>query len=91
LMRGFFMAAWFIHIVMCALIGWAASLVMRSDKKHSVAMNIGAGLAGAWAAGLIIGGGLISREPGIWTLLAAFGGAILVVGATNFFRKGRIR
>jgi uncharacterized membrane protein YeaQ/YmgE (transglycosylase-associated protein family) len=90
-MRGFFMAAWFIHIVLCALMGWGASRVMRSDNKHSVAMNIGAGLAGAWAAGLIVGGGLISREPGILTLLAAFGGAILVVGATNFFRKGRWR
>jgi hypothetical protein len=45
----------------------------------------------AWAAGLLVGGGLISREPGLLTLIAAFGGAILVVGATNFFRKGRIR
>ncbi len=85
------MAAWFIHIVMCALMGWGASHVMRSDRNHSVAMNIGAGLVGAWAAGLLIGGGLISREPNLLTLITAFGGAMLVVGATNFFRKGKIR
>jgi uncharacterized membrane protein YeaQ/YmgE (transglycosylase-associated protein family) len=83
------MAAWLIHFVICALMGWGASRILGAEKDHSVAMNAGAGLVGAWIAGLVMNGGLISREPRLIDLIGAFGGALLVVAALRFIRARR--
>jgi uncharacterized membrane protein YeaQ/YmgE (transglycosylase-associated protein family) len=90
-MRGFFMSAWFIHILICALLGWIAAILLRADRTHGVGMNILAGLGGAWIAGFFTSGGLISREPTLLSLAVALAGAITVVGAINLVRKGRLR
>jgi uncharacterized membrane protein YeaQ/YmgE (transglycosylase-associated protein family) len=90
-MRGFFMAtviAWFVHIVLCAVMGWVASHLLGVDEKHSVGTNIAAGLGGAWIASLIFKGGLISREPTLFALFAAFSGALIVVALLRFVRTG---
>ncbi len=84
---GFFVAAWFIHIVICGMMGWLASLLLGRDRDMPVALNILAGLGGAWVSGLVFGGGLISREPGLLTLFAAFVGALLVVWIVNYVQR----
>ncbi len=81
------MAAWFIHIIICGLMGWLASRLLGRDRDMPVGWNILAGLGGAWVAGFIFKGGLISREPGFLTLLAAFAGSLLVVWIVNHIRK----
>ncbi len=81
--------AWFIHIVICAVMGWAASHLLRVDEKHSVGMNILAGVAGAWVASLLFKGGLISREPSLFALFASFSGALIVVTLLRFLRQGK--
>ncbi len=91
MMRGFFMAAWFIHLLICALLGWAAAILLRADRTNGVGMNVIAGLVGAWIAGFFTSGGLISREPSLITLASALIGAITVVGGINLVRKGKLR
>jgi uncharacterized membrane protein YeaQ/YmgE (transglycosylase-associated protein family) len=82
------LAAWFIHLIICAIMGWAAARLLGVHDKHSVATNILAGVAGAWIASLIFKGGLISREPGFFALFVSFAGALIVVAAMRFVRTG---
>jgi uncharacterized membrane protein YeaQ/YmgE (transglycosylase-associated protein family) len=89
--RGFFVTNFFILLVIGGILGWLASVVMRTDKEQGVLLNILVGASGAYIAGLVTNGGAINRSLSGWSLLAAFCGAVLVLGIANLIRKGRIR
>ena len=81
-----------IWLIVCGLIGWLASLVMRTDAQQGIILNIVVGIIGALIAGLIFGGGLTSSEPLdltniLWSLL----GAIILLAIVNLVRRGSVR
>lgn len=86
-----------ITLIMGGIIGWLASKVMNTDAQQGIFLNIVVGcvgsLIGKFVAGSLLGMGGMGLRDGIDipSLIAAFVGAIVLLGAINFFRRGSIR
>lgn len=85
-----------IWLVVGGLLGWIASIIMRTDGQQGVLMNIIVGIVGAFLAGLLLtplfGESTINSSnfsvPG---LLISLVGAIILLGIVNLFRRGSVR
>ena len=86
-----------IVLIMGGLIGWLASIVMRTDAQQGILLNIIVGIVGSF-----IGNGLLgfifpgsdtigSWPPSIGAVLAAFVGALILLALVNLVRRGRAR
>lgn len=87
---------WIIAIIMGGIIGWLASIVMRTDAQQGIFLNIVVGCVGSilgrFLFGGLLGGGHLRGDAFDWrTLLTAFLGAIILLAAVNLFRRGRLR
>jgi uncharacterized membrane protein YeaQ/YmgE (transglycosylase-associated protein family) len=74
-----------------ALVGWLASLLMRTNARQGALMNIIVGIVGA-----MIGGWIFNRDvdPSIFRLssmVTAFIGAVILLGIYNLVTAGRVR
>jgi len=75
-----------------ALIGWLASIVMRTDEQQGVLLNIVVGIVGAAIGGYLFGAGTINS--GVFSLpalLVSFVGALILLAIVNLVRRGRVR
>jgi uncharacterized membrane protein YeaQ/YmgE (transglycosylase-associated protein family) len=84
-----------IWIVMGAIIGWLASMIMRTNAQQGLLLDIVVGIIGS-----LLGGGLLSPLFGIESdlttlsipsLLVALLGAIILLAIVNLFRRGSVR
>ncbi len=85
-----------IWLVVGGIIGWLASIVMKTDAQQGVILNVVVGIVGA-----LLGGWLISPLVGVPTInqnafslpamLVSLVGAIILLGIVNLFRRGRTR
>jgi uncharacterized membrane protein YeaQ/YmgE (transglycosylase-associated protein family) len=83
-----------IRLVVGGVIGWLASLVMKTDGQQGIILSVVVGIIGA-----MLGGWLISPLIGVPTVnqdafsLPAMGvsfpGALILLAIVNFFRRGR--
>lgn len=80
-----------------ALVGWLASIVMRTDAQQGALMNIIVGIVGAFLGGLVfsllgIGGANINDGNfNLGSLLVSFIGAVILLAIVNAFTRGRVR
>ncbi len=80
-----------------ALIGWLASLVMRTDAQQGALLNIVVGIVGAFLGGLVfnllgIGGSNINNSDfSLSALVVSFIGAVILLAIVNLFRRGAVR
>jgi uncharacterized membrane protein YeaQ/YmgE (transglycosylase-associated protein family) len=80
-----------------ALVGWLASLVMRTDAQQGAILNIVVGIVGAFLGGLIfsllgIGGANINDGNfSLPSLIVSFIGAVVLLGIVNLMRRGSVR
>jgi uncharacterized membrane protein YeaQ/YmgE (transglycosylase-associated protein family) len=87
---------WLIIIVVGGILGWLASIVMRTDAQQGIVMNVVVGIIGAILGGLLLSG-LIGGAPitsgafDIRSLLVSFLGAVILLAIVNLFRRGRVR
>ena len=85
-----------IWLIVGGLIGWLASIVMRTDAQQGLLLNVVVGIVGAFLGGLLIapliGSSTINENnfslPG---LLVSFVGAVLLLAIINMVRRGRVR
>ena len=85
-----------IWLALGGLIGWLASVVMRTDDRQGVLLNVVVGIVGA-----ILGGWILSPLVGISTinqsnfslggLLVSLGGAVILLAIVNLVRRGAVR
>ena len=90
-----------IWLIVGGIIGWLASLVMKTDKQQGLILNVVVGIIGAFLGGLLIaplfnrageGTGTINQNDfSISGLLVSFLGAVILLAIVNFFRRGRAR
>ena len=86
-----------IALVIGGVIGWLASIVMRTDAQQGILMNIVVGMIGSLLGSFLLGGffganGSILNAPlDGGTLLAAFLGAVILLAVVNLFRRGAVR
>jgi len=85
-----------IWLIVGRLIGWLASLVMRTDAQQGIVLNVVVGIVGALLGGFLlsplIGSGTINQSNfSLPALVVSFGGAIILLFIVNMFRRGRPR
>ena len=82
-----------VWLIVGGIIGWLASLVMRTDGQQGIILNIVVGIVGAVIAGLIFGGGNInSADPlDLTNILYSLLGAIILLAIVNLVRRGSVR
>jgi uncharacterized membrane protein YeaQ/YmgE (transglycosylase-associated protein family) len=85
------MIGFIIWIVVGGIIGWLASIVMRTDAQQGILLNVIVGIVGAFLAGLILNRGSINQDINLTSILASLVGAIVLLGVVNLFRRGRVR
>jgi uncharacterized membrane protein YeaQ/YmgE (transglycosylase-associated protein family) len=83
-------------IIIGGILGWLASLVMRTDAEQGIVLNIIVGIAGAVIAGWIISPffGSPSITSGVFSIVAilvSLVGAVLLLAIVNLLRRGRVR
>jgi uncharacterized membrane protein YeaQ/YmgE (transglycosylase-associated protein family) len=81
----------FILLVIGGIIGWLASVAMKTDREQGVLANILVGTGGSYLAGLVANGGVINTGLSLVSLASALAGAIVLLGLYNLARKGRVR
>jgi uncharacterized membrane protein YeaQ/YmgE (transglycosylase-associated protein family) len=85
-----------ILIVVGGIIGWLASLLMRTDAQQGVLLNIVVGIVGALLAGFLLnpligGGNIMAGDFSFSALLVSFLGAVVLLAIVNLFRRGSVR
>ena len=83
-----------IWLVVGGLIGWVASMIMKTDAQQGMILNVVVGIVGAF-----LGGWLISPLLGVPTinqnafsvgaLLVSLLGAVILLAIVNLFRRNR--
>jgi uncharacterized membrane protein YeaQ/YmgE (transglycosylase-associated protein family) len=83
-----------IWLILGGIVGWLASLLMKTDAQQGLLLNVVVGIVGA-----MVGGWLISPLVGVATinqdnfslpgLLVSFVGAVILLAVVNLFRRRR--
>lgn len=84
-----------VWLIVGGIVGWLASLIMRTDGQQGILLNIVVGIVGAFLAGWIIsplvGVGTINEGITIGSVIVSLLGAIILLAIVNLFRRGRVR
>jgi uncharacterized membrane protein YeaQ/YmgE (transglycosylase-associated protein family) len=81
-----------IWLIVGGVIGWLASIIMRTDAQQGIFLNIVVGIVGAFIGGLIITGGSINNAPlNVTSFLVSLLGAVILLAIVNLVRRGRVR
>jgi uncharacterized membrane protein YeaQ/YmgE (transglycosylase-associated protein family) len=85
-----------IWIIMGGILGWVASLVMKTDAQQGMFLNIVVGIVGAflggWFLAPLFGTGTINTNDfSLTSLLVSFLGAVILLAIVNLLRRGRLR
>jgi uncharacterized membrane protein YeaQ/YmgE (transglycosylase-associated protein family) len=78
-------------LIVGGIVGWLASIVMRTDAQQGILLNIIVGIAGAFLAGLIFNQGTINQGLTVGTFLMSLLGAIILLAIVNLFTRRRVR
>ena len=79
-------------LVVGAVIGWIASMVMRTDAQQGALLNIVVGIVGAAIGGFLFGANTINSGVfSLGALLVSFIGAVILLALVNLLRSGRVR
>lgn len=85
-----------ILLVVGGIIGWVASLIMRTDGQQGVLLNVIVGIVGALLAGLVVtpligGAPITSGAINLQSILVSLVGAVVLLAIINLFRRGAVR
>jgi uncharacterized membrane protein YeaQ/YmgE (transglycosylase-associated protein family) len=84
-----------IWLIVGGIVGWLASIIMKTDGQQGILLNVVVGIIGALLAGFIIsplvGVGTINSGLSVGTFLVSLVGAIVLLAIVNLFRRGRAR
>lgn len=83
-------------LIVGGLIGWVASLIMRTDGQQGIVLNVVVGIVGALIAGLVVtplvgGAPITSGEISVQSVLVSLLGAVVLLAIINLFRRGAVR
>lgn len=85
-----------IWLIVGGIIGWLASLMMKTDGQQGIFLNVVVGIIGAllggWLISPLLGVGTINQDNfSLPSLLVSFLGAAILLAIVNLFRRGRVR
>lgn len=78
------------------VIGWLASILMRTDMQQGIFLNIVVGIIGSLIAGVVLtpllgGAPITSGSFDLMSLFVSFLGAVILLAIVNLFRRGSMR
>lgn len=84
-----------IWLIVGGVVGWLASIIMRTDAQQGLLLNVIVGIVGALIAGFVvspmIGVGTINEGISVATFLVSLVGAVVLLAIVNLFRRGSVR
>lgn len=85
-----------IWLVVGGIIGWLASIFMKTDGQQGFILNVVVGIVGALLAGWLItplvGVGTINQSNfSLPALIVSFVGAVLLLALVSILRRGSLR
>ena len=85
-----------IWLVVGGVIGWVASMIMRTDAQQGVLLNVVVGIIGAmlggWLISPLVGVGTINQSNfSVGALVVSLVGAVILLAIVNLFRRGSVR
>ena len=85
-----------IWLIIGGVVGWLASLIMRTDGQQGIVLNVVVGIVGAFLAGWFIspmvGIGTINQTNfSLPSVLVSLVGAVILLTIVNLFRRGSVR
>lgn len=85
-----------IWLVVGGIIGWIASMIMKTDAQQGALLNIIVGIVGAmlggWLISPLVGAGTVNQgDFSVGGLIVSLVGAIILLAVVNLFRRGRVR
>jgi uncharacterized membrane protein YeaQ/YmgE (transglycosylase-associated protein family) len=85
-----------IWIVIGAVLGWLASMLMNRDGQQNLLLDIVVGIVGAFIGGFLLAplfdtGTINQGDFSISGLIVSFLGAVILLAIVNLFRRGTVR
>ena len=85
-----------IWLIIGGVVGWVASLIMRTDGQQGIVLNVVVGIFGAFLAGWfispLVGVGTINQNNfSLSSVLVSLVGAVVLLAIVNLFRRGSVR
>lgn len=83
-------------LVIGGVLGWVASIIMRTDAQQGIVLNVVVGIVGAllggWFIAPMLGTGTINSDDfSVAGLGVSLLGAVILLAIVNFFRRGSVR
>lgn len=83
-------------LIIGGIVGWLASLIMKTDAQQGILGNVLVGILGAFVGGHLIapmmgGVGAMHGGIGIRSFVVSLLGAVVLLGLINLIRRGRVR
>lgn len=79
-----------IWLIVGGVIGWLASMIIRTDAQQGVILNVVVGIIGSVIASYFFGGG-INEAITVTTFVYSLIGAIILLALVNLLRRGAVR
>jgi uncharacterized membrane protein YeaQ/YmgE (transglycosylase-associated protein family) len=85
-----------IWLIVGGVIGWIASMIMRTDAQQGMILNVVVGIVGSmlggWLIAPLLGSATINQNDFSFTgLLASLIGAVILLAIVNLVRRGSVR
>ena len=85
-----------IWLIVGGIIGWLASMIMKTDGQQGIILNVIVGIVGSFLGGWLIApllgtGTVNSGDFSIMGLVSSLIGAVILLAIVNVFRRGRVR
>jgi uncharacterized membrane protein YeaQ/YmgE (transglycosylase-associated protein family) len=85
-----------IWLIVGGILGWLASIVMKTDAQQGMILNVVVGIVGAFLGGWLLsplfGTGTINYDDfSVSSLLVSFLGAVILLAIVNLLRRGKVR
>ncbi|MGK6311037.1 GlsB/YeaQ/YmgE family stress response membrane protein [Variovorax sp. DT-64] len=85
-----------IWLIVGGLIGWVASMIMRTNDQQGVLLNIVVGVVGSmlggWLVAPLLGAATVNQNDfSVRGLLASLIGAVILLAIVNLVRRGSVR
>ena len=83
-------------LIIGGVLGWLASIVMKTNDRQGIILNVVVGIVGAFLGGLLLAplfhtGTINQGDFSMGSLLVSFLGALILLAIVNFFRRRRVR
>ena len=84
-----------IWLIVGGIVGWLASIIMKTNAQQGIVLNVVVGIVGAaiggWVISPMLGVGSINAGISIASIFVSLLGAVILLALINLVRRGSVR